>query len=109
MIEHGWNAPYWKVDYIRDRFKTVQRKTGCSACDIDAETGFHDGDQWRSVRFRGTRAEVELAEGAIKAFMANGDTPLFYDNFAKRRLSVSWETLAALGIINPAWRHKEYF
>jgi len=82
------------MDYVHDRFKKVQQKTGCSACDIVANKDF--SEDWKMVRFQGTPAEVELAEAAVKMFMETGSCPLFHEQHRKRKLSVSSEITSQL-------------
>lgn len=91
-----WYKAYRK-GYVRNlcridqaRFERISQKSGCSWCDVAVE------QKWQSpcwsICFRGTPAEVGLAEKSVREFREKGYTSMFYDDFAQRRIRVDdWE------------------
>lgn len=76
----------WEFRKMRPKVERICELSGCSSCAVDRT--IYDEESWSTVRFNGVPADANVAETATQELLAKGYTPMLFNDFSKRTISL---------------------
>eukprot|EP00746_Dinoflagellata_sp_MGD_P163460 gnl/MRDRNA2_/MRDRNA2_91508_c0_seq1.p1 gnl/MRDRNA2_/MRDRNA2_91508_c0~~gnl/MRDRNA2_/MRDRNA2_91508_c0_seq1.p1 ORF type:complete len:381 (+),score=70.51 gnl/MRDRNA2_/MRDRNA2_91508_c0_seq1:59-1201(+) len=88
-------AGLWEFQKMRPKVERICKRSGCSSCAV--ERLIFDEACWSTIHFSGVPADAKIAEAATRELLAKGYTPMLYNAFSKRTISLQAEPFRHLG------------